>query len=153
MSAVNPSVDLRNCPWPAPVQEDFNRQVGNACVGQTLVLENERTRIWHLRLGPGERFSFHTHVLDYFWTCISGGRARSHVANGSTFSITEYDLVAGSTKYTQYPNGAFKVHDLENTGDTELVFATVEFLDSANSPLQVPPSVRIAPHEGTAVAA
>lgn len=153
MAKANISIDLRNCPWPKAIQDDLKRQVGNACVGQTLVLENDRTRIWHLRVRPGERFSFHTHVLDYFWTCISGGRARSHVADGSTFAITEYDLKAGSTKYTRYTGGTYKVHDLENTGDTELVFTTVEFLDSANTPLEVPQSVRMPPHEGTAVAA
>jgi hypothetical protein len=27
------------------------------------------------------------------------------------------------------------MHDLENIGDTELAFTTVEFLDSANPPL------------------
>jgi hypothetical protein len=35
------------------------------------------------------------------------------------------------------------VHDLENTGDTELIFATGVFLDSANKPLPVPDSVRV----------
>ncbi len=29
-------------------------------------------------------------------------------------------------------------HDLENVGTTELLFITVEFLDSENSPLQLP---------------
>jgi len=34
------------------------------------------------------------------------------------------------------------VHDLENIGDKELIYATVEFLDSANAPLAIPDSVR-----------
>jgi hypothetical protein len=146
------AVDLQACPWPMTVQEDFKRQRGNACVGQTLVSENERTRIWHIRLGPGQRLSFHTHVLDYFWTCTSGGRTRSYVTDGSTFSITEHHLVTGSTKYTPYARGSFKIHDLENTGDTELGFTVVEFLDSANGPLPVPASVRMLPHEGVVAA-
>ena len=25
------------------------------------------------RLKPGERLSFHTHVLDYFWSSVTGG--------------------------------------------------------------------------------
>jgi len=36
-----------------------------------------------------------------------------------------------------------KIHDLENTGDHELVFTTVEFLKSANPPLAVPDKVRL----------
>jgi hypothetical protein len=34
------------------------------------------------------------------------------------------------------------VHDLENIGDKELVFMTVEFLNSANQPLSIPQAVR-----------
>jgi hypothetical protein len=34
------------------------------------------------------------------------------------------------------------VHDLENIGDKELVFMTVEFLASANKPLPIPQEVR-----------
>jgi hypothetical protein len=33
--------------------------------------------------------------------------------------------------------GEFMTHDLENIGDTPLIFATVEFLHSANAPLEV----------------
>jgi hypothetical protein len=35
------------------------------------------------------------------------------------------------------------VHDLENVGDSELIFCTVEFLDSANKPLPIPDKVRL----------
>jgi hypothetical protein len=36
------------------------------------------------------------------------------------------------------------VHDLENLGDKEMVFMTIEFLDSANKPLALPEKVRVA---------
>ena len=42
---------------------------------------------------------------------------------------------AGDTQHHRYGPGEFMIHDLENIGETELVFATVEFLDSANAPL------------------
>ena len=38
--------------------------------------------------------------------------------------------------------GEFKVHDLENLGDKEMVFMTIEFLNSANKPLALPEQVR-----------
>jgi Sodium:solute symporter family len=41
--------------------------------------------------------------------------------------------------------GEFMIHDLENIGDTVLVFTTVEFLASANPPLSVPDETRAAP--------
>jgi hypothetical protein len=34
------------------------------------------------------------------------------------------------------------VHDLENIGDGEMVFMTVEFLDSSNAPLALPKEIR-----------
>jgi beta-alanine degradation protein BauB len=34
------------------------------------------------------------------------------------------------------------VHDLENIGDGEMIFMTVEFLDSVNKPLSLPEKVR-----------
>jgi hypothetical protein len=34
-------------------------------------------------------------------------------------------------------SGGYKIHDLENIGDTDLWFTTVEFLDSAKEPLEI----------------
>ena len=43
-----------------------------------------------------------------------------------------------------YGPGEFKVHDLENLGDKEMVFMTIEFLNSANKPMSLPDKVRAA---------
>jgi len=40
--------------------------------------------VWTIRLKPGERIGFHRHVLDYFWTCVTGGRGRAQMMDGST---------------------------------------------------------------------
>ena len=96
--------------------------------------ETERVRVWHLSLAPGERIGFHTHVLDYFWTAMTSGKARSHYGDGE---IREVSYAAGDTKHHIYAPGEFMTHDLENIGDTPLIFATVEFLHSANAPLEV----------------
>ncbi|MGI8525386.1 MAG: hypothetical protein ACR2K5_04285, partial [Pseudolabrys sp.] len=101
--------------------------------------ENERTRVQIIRLVPGERIVFHRHVLDYFWTAVSGGRGRQHVHGGST---VEYTYQPGETRHESYGAGAFKVHDLENLGEREMVFMTVEFKDSANQPMTLPANVR-----------
>ena len=37
----------------------------------------------HLPFAPGERLTFHRHVLDYFWTCVSGGDALSRDGDGN----------------------------------------------------------------------
>jgi beta-alanine degradation protein BauB len=73
------------------------------------------------------------HVLDYFWTAVTPGRARSHTQDGS---VVEATYAAGDTRHFAYGTGEYKIHDLENVGDTDLWFTTVEFLDSANGPLE-----------------
>ena len=76
--------------WPAEIAAEFAREANNPnpCVGSTLLSENERTRVWIIRLAPGERIGFHRHVLDYFWTSVNGGRGRQHVHDGSTVEYT-----------------------------------------------------------------
>jgi beta-alanine degradation protein BauB len=50
-------------------------------------------------------------------------------------SIIEKEYRPRDIEHCVYGSGEFKIHDLENLGDTEIVFTTVEFLDSANEPL------------------
>jgi beta-alanine degradation protein BauB len=129
--------------WPPAIAAEFERekQSNNGCVGTTLLSEDERVRVWIIRLSPGERIGFHRHVLDYFWTSVSGGRGRQHLMDGST---VEYTYRPGETRHESYGPGQCKVHDLENLGDREMVFMTIEFLDSANKPLAIPDRVRAA---------
>ena len=129
--------------WPAALRQELEREAKapNGCVGNALVSESERVRVWTIRLKPGQRFGFHRHVLDYFWTAVSGGRGRQHLMDGST---VEYSYQPGETRHESYRAGEYKVHDLEIIGDHDLVFMTVEFLDSANKPLDIPQAARSA---------
>ena len=62
--------------------------------------------------------------------------------------MVEATYVAGQTSHLTYGPGEFKVHDLENNGDTELIFTTVEFLESANPPLPLLAETAVRP-QGT----
>jgi quercetin dioxygenase-like cupin family protein len=137
------SESLNKTAWPAEITAEFERESKshNPCVGSTLLSENDKVRVWMISLAPGERIGFHRHVLDYFWTAVSGGRGRQHLMDGST---VEYTYAAGETRHETYGAGEYKVHDLENLGDKQMVFMTIEFLNSANKPLPVPDSVRMA---------
>ncbi len=127
--------------WPQWLAQEFRqeRERPNGCVGTELLSESDRVRVWMIRLKPGERIGFHRHVLDYFWSAATPGRGRQHLQDGST---VEHSYQAGETRHETYGKGEFKVHDLENIGESELVFTTVEFLKSANAPLPVPQTVR-----------
>ena len=129
-------------PWSSELAAEFEQNQYNGCVGTELVSESERVRVWMIHLAPGERIAFHRHVLDYFWTAVTTGRGRQHVHDGRTLEKT---YSAGETQHESYKSGEYKVHDLENIGDTELVFTTVEFLDSANKRLPIPENIRLVP--------
>jgi hypothetical protein len=70
---------------------------------------------------------------------VNGGRGRQHLMDGTT---VEYSYLPGETRHETYGAGEFKVHDLENLGDQDMVFMTVEFKDSANKPMPLPAGVR-----------
>ena len=127
--------------WPSPpatiapeLQKEFAAHAGDGRVGNVLLSETERVRVWVVTLKPGDRLGFHTHVLDYFWTAVTGGKGRSHFNDGQ---VAEIDYQPGDLKQLTFKEGEFMVHDLENIGDTDLLFTTVEFLDSPNAPLQL----------------
>ena len=143
MMVDKPTNNRSKAEWPAAVRDDFRREAvnPNGCVGHVLVSETDKVRVWRVYLRPGERIGFHRHVLDYFWSAVTSGRGRQHFNDGET---REYTYRAGETRHETYGPGEYKVHDLENIGDTDLIFVTVEFLDSANKPLPVPQARRIA---------
>lgn len=124
------------------LQDEFTRNQLNPCVGTRLLSQTERVRVWEVLLKPSERLGFHRHVLDYLWVATTPGKARSHQQDGT---VVEAAYAAGQTCHLTYGPGEFKVHDLETIGDIELIFTTVEFLDSANPPLPLPDATAVEP--------
>ncbi|MET0475917.1 MAG: hypothetical protein ABW001_14890 [Mycobacterium sp.] len=118
--------------WTDELRAEFDEYSHDGHVGSRLLSQNERVRVWEIRLAPGERFHAHRHVLDYFWTAVNAGRSRQHTADGTTRDV-EYG--AGETRHFTFGAGEFLLHDIENVGTGDLVFTTVEHLDSANSAL------------------
>jgi beta-alanine degradation protein BauB len=125
--------------WSPELLAELDTQMANPLVGTRLLLEDERSRVWEIRLAPGERLTFHRHVLDYFWTCVSGGDAISRDGKGTT-QARRYEVA--ETRALSFGEGESMIHDLENAGSADIVFTTVEFLDSANEPLPLPGVVR-----------
>ena len=107
-------------------QDELDAATHNLDVGTGLLFENERVRVWEIRLRPGERGPFHSHTHRYFWTAVEGGVGRQRSPDG-TVRLRTYD--PGETVYSEHSPDAPMIHDLENAGDTELRFVTVELLD------------------------
>ncbi len=133
MAMTDLSTSAFNGPhWTEALREELANASGNGQVGSRIVSEDDRVRVWLIEMKPGERLAFHTHVLDYFWTATTGGRARSRYADGH---VAEADYDVGRGKHFAFSQGESMTHDLENIGDTVLCCTTVEFLDGANSSL------------------
>lgn len=118
--------------WSDELKAEFEAYAYDGHVGSRLLSENDRVRIWEIRLAPGQRFHVHRHVLDYFWTAVNAGRSLQHTSDGTT---REVSYNAGETRHFSFAEGEFLLHDIENAGTEELVFTTVEHLNSANAPL------------------
>jgi hypothetical protein len=117
--------------WPDALKTEFTEHAHDGHVGSRLLSQDNRVRVWEIRLAPGERWHAHRHVLDYFWTAVSAGNSRQHTHDGSTRDVS---YAAGETRHFHFGPGEFLLHDIENIGQTELVFTTVEHLDSDNPP-------------------
>ena len=50
----------------------MERELGT--VGTKVVFEDERVRVWVLKLGPGERSAIHEHELDHLLIQVQGDR-------------------------------------------------------------------------------
>jgi mannose-6-phosphate isomerase-like protein (cupin superfamily) len=118
--------------WSSELRREFEINAFNGHVGQVLLSETERLRVWEIRLQPGERVGAHRHVLDYFWTALAPGRSRQHTSDGTTREVAYH---RGQTRHFTFAEGQYLLHDLENIGDEPLAFLTVELKESANRPL------------------
>lgn len=105
--------------------EELRAAPTNTAVGTRLWFENDRVKVWEIRLAPGQRAPFHAHTRSYFWTCIAPGQAVQRFADGREERI---EYVDGQTKFSHCTPTEPLIHDLENVGDRELRFVTVEFI-------------------------
>ena len=111
---------------PAEFRHELAVAASNLQVGTRLWFQNDRIRVWEVKLAPGERGPFHAHPLGYFWTVVEAGTGRQRSPDG-TVEVRRYDI--GDTQYQEPSQADPLIHDLENVGDTTLRFVTVELVD------------------------
>ena len=127
--------------WPEGVFEDMMTNEFSGAVGSLLVSETDRVRIWHFHLPPGYRCPFHRHVNPYFWSAHAAGRVRNYSSDGLVRDVGYY---VGETRHFHYGPGDYMLHSVENIGESDLSFTTVEFLDGTNAALEIPQELRLA---------
>jgi beta-alanine degradation protein BauB len=117
--------------WSGELREEFRGNAFNYRVGGRLIFENDRVKVWEIRLAPGERLPAHRHVLDYFWTAVNAGSSRQHTDDGTTREVSYEE---GETRFFRFGQGEYLLHDLENIGNGDLTFVTVELHRDADDP-------------------
>lgn len=107
-------------------EEELAGAPNNREIGSSVLFENERVRVWEVRLQPGERGAFHLHDRNYFWTVVDGGTGKQRSPDG-TYKLRRYNT--GDTSFQDNTPDDSMIHDFENAGDAEIRFVTVELLD------------------------
>ena len=105
-----------------------DRQLGP--LGTKVVFENDKVRVWVLRLAPGERSAVHQHDLDHLLIQISGDRIAVEPqpdAQGPHREYLEAPVIPGLVAYV--PKGG--IETAINVGDEPYYEIVVELKDPA----------------------
>lgn len=112
-------------PWTAELKASMKKNSKNTNIGQQLLLETAGFKVWSIHLPSGKSLPFHKHNRPYFYTAKTEGRSRSFYTDGT---IIETEYKKDDIQYFNYLNDEnYFIHNLENIGNTTLIFTTVEF--------------------------
>jgi len=84
-------------------------------VGTHRLFENDRVRVWDLRLKPGDRLGRHIHKVDNFFVMLSGGLIRFENPDDST-DFKDVQFVDDRVTFVNVPPEGKIDNRLENIG-------------------------------------
>jgi hypothetical protein len=95
-------------------------------VGQEIIYEDDRVRVWHIELPSGGYFGLHKHELDYLIITLQGATCKTweKQADG-TWIEYQFDFDAGDVLPVFVGDG--QIHRLFSTDDKTFVNRLVEF--------------------------
>jgi hypothetical protein len=99
------------------------RELGG--VGTKVVFEDDRVRVWVLKLGPGERSAVHRHELDHLLIQVQGDRIAVDPEPDTASPYRDYfeaDVIPGMVTFV--PQGG--IETAVNTGDQPYYEVIVE---------------------------
>ena len=88
-------------------------------VANEFLFENDKVKVWHLTLAPGESSSWHVHDLDYITIVIDPGTLRRESEGGTPEDL---ENLAGRVQFRK----AEKAHRVTNIGTTHYRNALIE---------------------------
>ncbi len=89
-------------------------------VGSKLLFENDRVRVWDLRLEPGQGTGLHRHTEDYLYVVIGGGALKG--SDGEPRAMAD-----GLVVFREIPGE--EIHEAVNAGDEPWRNIIVELKD------------------------
>ncbi len=98
-------------------------------VGTRLLLENDRVRVWEVRLAPGEEGEVHRHLLDHLLVQVSGDRIAVVPEPDSEGPFREYleaDVIPGAV--VEVTRGG--IETARNVGKEPYVEVVIELKDT-----------------------
>ncbi|WP_206412848.1 cupin domain-containing protein [Nitratireductor soli] len=90
-------------------------------IGHRIVEENDLTRVWEVKLEPGEELGFHIHHHPYYVVSLGGGDNRIETIFGKTIATHE------PLGHTVYIDEKRAIHKLTNTSDQTYLSRLIEF--------------------------
>jgi beta-alanine degradation protein BauB len=99
-------------------------------IATKVLMENDRVRIWEMRLAPGEESALHRHEHDYIMIQIAGDRmaARFEPDSGGEWPGIDYiegEIAPGTVIYARRGG----IETAVNVGDEEFYEIVVELKD------------------------
>lgn len=97
-------------------------------MGDRVVIDNDRVRIWELNLPPGTDSNIHQHDLDYILVILGGDRIAAVQEPDTKSSLPPYfeaDVTPGSVVYVE--RGA--IETARNVGDVPYSEIIIELKD------------------------
>ncbi|MFK7814302.1 MAG: hypothetical protein AB8B59_17520 [Maribacter sp.] len=121
---LNPVNDFTK--WEAAYIKELHSLEFKETMGNMLLFEDDSIKLWNLKLDKGERMPFLRHNKDYSWISETDSLLKSRFGNGR---ISLIRVTKGETKYLENA-GKNYINDLENIGDTPVVFKILEYKDA-----------------------
>jgi quercetin dioxygenase-like cupin family protein len=92
----------------------LNRREISQDVGTRLLFENDRVRVWDLRLAPGESTGLHRHTTDFLYVVIGDGTLQTVFPDGTR--EPPRDMRDGDVRFRDVADET--VHAAANVGDS-----------------------------------
>jgi quercetin dioxygenase-like cupin family protein len=105
-------------------KDEPTRENPNGPIGTEVVFENDRVRVWDMRVGPRGKKAWHHHKLDYIIISVTGGKVE--IENVEGHSYIGDDKVGGVIW-----QAAGQRHELRNLTDAPYQNILVELKQSA----------------------